>query len=98
MGRPAPRDTRGVKDAVEAVRHGGQHRGDRCLVGHVGRHEPEIGAEIRRGRQVGADDGAAFGQQALRRGQADAGRRSGHDEAAGTGTISVHHVRHVGTR
>ena len=91
MDRAAAGNARGMDDTVEAVGHGGQHRGDRGLVGHVGRHEPEVGAEVGWGGQIGADDAAAFGQQALGSGQADARRRTCHDERAGTGAISAHH-------
>jgi hypothetical protein len=98
MDRAAARHTRGMEDTVETVGHGGQHRRDRCLVSHVSRHEPEFRAKIGRGGKVGADDAAAFGQQALRGGQADAGRRAGHDKGAGTGAISIDHGSHVGTR
>src|ERR1700738_3900006 len=46
----------GGGDTVEAARHSGQHGGDRGLVGHIGRHESEVRAEVRRRSPVGAHD------------------------------------------
>ena len=91
VDRAAARDAGSVDNPVEAVRHGGQHGGDRGFVGDVGRHECEPRTEIGRGRQVGADDGAAFVQQATGSGQADARRRSCHDERAGVGAVGARH-------
>ena len=90
MDRAAPGNSGGVDDAVEAVGHRGQHSGDRGFVGDVGRHEREPRAEVRRGGQVGADDRAAFVQQAPGSGEADARHRARHDERAGAGSISAH--------
>ena len=42
----------------------------------------EVGAEIGRRGQVGADDAPAFGQQTFGGGQADAGGGACHDECA----------------
>ncbi|BBX60834.1 hypothetical protein MSAS_00080 [Mycobacterium saskatchewanense] len=80
VDRPTARDAGRVEDAVEAVGHGGEHGGDRGLVGDVGGDEVEVGPEIGRGRHVGPDDRAAGGQQPPRRGQPDPGRHAGHDE------------------
>jgi hypothetical protein len=92
MDRAAAGNAGGVDDPVEAVGHGGQHSGDRGFVGHVGRHECEPRPKVGRAGQVGANDGAAFGQQSPGGGQADARRRTRHDERARTGTISAHHL------
>ena len=91
MDRAAAGNACGMDDTVEPVGHRGQHSRDRGFVGHVGRHEPEVRAEVGWGGQVGADDAAAFGQQALGGGQPDARRRTCDDERAGTGAISAHH-------
>ena len=91
VDRTAAGNACGVDDAVEPVRHGGQHRRDRGFVGDIGRHEMEVGAEVGRRSHVGADDDAALGQQALGCGQTDAGSGTRHHERPGTGPISVHH-------
>ncbi len=84
VDRAATGDARGVDDTVESVRHGGEESADRGLVGHVGRHEREPLAEVGWCSQVGADDGAPFGEQALGGGKADARRRPRHNECART--------------
>ena len=82
MDRASAGNPSGVHDTVEPVRHRGQHGRDCGLVGDVGGHEPEVGAKVRRGGQVGADDAAAFGQQSLGGGQADPRCGTGDDERA----------------
>ena len=79
-----------VEDAVEAVGNGGKHRGDAGFVGHVGGHKVEFGAEVGWARDVGADHGAALGQQAPGGGQADARRRARHHECPRPGAITAH--------
>jgi hypothetical protein len=91
VDRATAGDASGVDDPVEAVRHGGHHGGDRGFVGDVGRHEREPRPEVGRGSQVGANDCAAFGQQATRSGQAYPRRRSCHDERAEVGAIRARH-------
>ena len=85
MDRPTARDTRRMNDPVESVGNRGEHRGERGLVGDIGRHEGKAFPEVLgRDGQVGPDDRAAFGQEPPRGGEADARGRSGHDECAGT--------------
>jgi hypothetical protein len=91
MDRTAARDACGVDDAVEPVRHSGQHRRNRRFVGDIGCHEMEIGAEVGRRSHVGADNDATLCQQALGCSQTDAGGGTRHHERPRTSTISVHH-------
>jgi hypothetical protein len=91
MDRASARNPSGVHDTVEPVRHRGEHGSDCGLVSDVGGYESEVGAKVRRGSQVGADDAAAFGQQSLGGSQANPRCDTGDDERACTGAIAAHH-------
>src|SRR3954462_7557818 len=94
MDRAAPCDTGGVHNAVESIRDRGEHGADRGFVADVGRHELEPCAEIlRRRNQIGADDGAALGQQPPCGRKTDAGCGSSNDERARTRAINADHVQ-----
>lgn len=90
--RPATGDARGVNEAVESVGDGLEDVGDRRFVGHIGRHEREPLAEVGGCGHIGAHDSAAFGQQALRGGQADARGSASHNKGARTRPVT--HVGH----
>src|SRR3954451_22919551 len=94
MDRAAPCDTGGVNNPVESLRNRGEHGNHGGFVADVGRHELESCTEIlRRRNQVGAHDGAAFGQQPLCGRKTDARRGSSNDESARTRAISADHVQ-----